>query len=242
METRHEFDQYATSYESLHNDNVSMVGADSHEFLMAKLAFCERFVRTHPMPSNGDGKVFLDYGCGTGRLGHVFHDCFDPVWTYVGVDPSVDSIKEARGHHPDPVLLHRPVRYRTLDEWRQEHEVYDFALAACVFHHIVPAARPAALRSVWERLKPGGTFAIWEHNPWNPITRRIVEACSFDKGAILLSLPEMKSVWDSLGLKSVIGDSYVTFFPGPLRSLVPLERWLGWLPLGGQWVFWARKL
>lgn len=71
MTAKQEFDEYARRYEALHNDNLSVVGADSQEFLAAKLAFCERFIRTHVRFIPG-GKLFLDYGCGTGRLGHLF--------------------------------------------------------------------------------------------------------------------------------------------------------------------------
>lgn len=240
MKIQHEFDQYARSYETLHDENLSMVGADSHEFLLAKLAFCERYVRKHQLPES-ERKTFLDYGCGTGRLGQVFHDRFDDRWTYVGIDPSEGSVKEAQAAI-DGQKAGKPVEYKTLDVWQQEKDSYDFALAACVFHHIAPSARPAALRSVWDRVKGGGTFAIWEHNPWNPVTRRIVNTCPFDKDAILLSLPEMKKMWTNLCVSSLTGYSYVTFFPGRLRLLEPLERLLGWLPLGGQWVFLAKKI
>lgn len=240
MTTQHEFDQYARAYESLHDENLSLVGADSKEFLMSKLTFCQRFAQAY-LVRDGGTKTFLDYGCGTGRLGQVFHDRFDSTWTYVGVDPSEASVNEARTS-VDGQVAKRSIKYETLDYWQQKNEVYDFALAACVFHHIAPPARAGAIRHIWDRIKPGGTFAIWEHNPWNPVTRRIVSTCPFDKDAVLLSLPEMKRLWSSLGVSSLTGSCFVTFFPGPLRKLEPFERLLGWLPLGGQWVFWARKV
>ncbi|ALA59768.1 class I SAM-dependent methyltransferase [Nitrospira moscoviensis] len=235
MTAKQEFDEYARRYEALHNDNLSVVGADSQEFLAAKLAFCERFIRTHVRFIPG-GKLFLDYGCGTGRLGHLFHDRFDADWCYVGVDPSEESIKEAQAAD-----ARGQCRYHSLTAWQSGSETYDFALVACVLHHVPPGDRPSVLRSVWDRMKPGAALVIWEHNPWNPVTRRIVDACPFDKDAVLLALPEMKKLWAHLGTESITGSSYVTFFPGPLRRLRPLERFLAWLPLGGQWVFWARK-
>jgi len=74
--TQHEFDQYARAYEPLRRTGTNSHRADSKEFLMSKLAFCQRFTQTY-LVRDGGTKTFLDYGCGTGRLGQVFHDRFD---------------------------------------------------------------------------------------------------------------------------------------------------------------------
>jgi SAM-dependent methyltransferase len=237
MTIHSEFDQFARNYESLHNANLSLVGADTKEFLQAKLKLCAILAKEFGSPRT-EGKLFLDYGCGIGRLRQEFHNWFDSTWHYVGVDPSQASVQEAQNTFIEGAAS----TFHTLGEWQKESETYDVALAACVFHHIVPSARQGTLQELWGRMNPGGILIIWEHNPWNPVTRRLVNTCPFDADAVLLSLSEMKAIWESMRVNSMSGSRYVTFFPGPLRALKPLERFLGWLPIGGQWVFWAKKL
>jgi len=238
------FDSYARNYETLHDQNLASFGAESREFLEAKLRWCAQFGTKH-FKEVSYSKKFLDYGCGTGRFGHEFHKYFSQSWTYVGVDSSVSSIKEAQEQRTasscqksrgseDPLFLR-------LDCWNQSGTQYDFILAACVFHHIEPEDRQLILRKLWKGLREGGVIVIWEHNPWNPITRRIVNDCPFDKDACLLSISEMICLWHEAINDGKTGYQFVTFFPGVLQILQPLERMLGRLPLGGQWVFWGKK-
>lgn len=239
------FDAYARDYERLHNENLASLGAESQEFLHAKLSWCAKFAAKH-FKATTSAKTFLDYGCGTGRFGHAFHIYFDQSWDYVGIDPSQASIKAAlslstTGNGPSSRPVKDPL-FLSLDSWYCSTEQYDFILAACVFHHIKPNQRGTTLQMLWKALKPGGVIVIWEHNPWNPLTRRIVKACIFDRDAVLLSLSEMLSLWKEVTNLSKRGYRFVTFFPGVLRRLQPLEPALGWLPLGGQWVFWAKKI
>src|SRR5262249_47187006 len=89
------FDSYVKSYEILHDRNLAPIGAESREFLDAKLKWCARFATKHFKPANST-RTFLDYGCGTGRFGHEFYTYFDQSWDYFGVDPSQACIKEAQ--------------------------------------------------------------------------------------------------------------------------------------------------
>jgi SAM-dependent methyltransferase len=239
------FDTYARDYERLHNENLASLGAESQEFLHAKLSWCAKFVAKH-FGATTSAKTFLDYGCGTGRLGHAFHNYFDQSWDYVGIDPSQDSIKAAMsvsttGKGPSSRTAKDPL-FLSLDSWNRSIEQYDFILAACVLHHIQPTQRRTTLQVLWKALKPGGVMVIWEHNPWNPLTQRTVKACIFDRDAVLLSVSEMRGLWKEVAGSNKTGYRFVTFFPGVLRRLQPLESALGWLPLGGQWVFWAKNI
>src|SRR5262245_46421534 len=40
---------------------------------------------------------------------------------------------------------------------------------------------------VFRAVRPGGLFAFWENNPWNPGTRYIMAQCEFDRDAMMLS-------------------------------------------------------
>jgi SAM-dependent methyltransferase len=238
------FDSCAKSYEILHDQNLAPVGAESREFLHAKLRWCARFATKHFRPTNST-RTFLDYGCGTGRFGHEFYSYFDEYWRYIGVDSSAASIKEAQEQCASEScqISHgskNPLFFR-LDSWNQSAAQYDFILAACVFHHIQPDRRQLVLRRLWDGLRQRGVIVIWEHNPWNPVTRRIVKDCPFDRDARLLSISEMIRLWRETIDKGETRYQFITFFPGTLRRLQPLEHLLGWLPLGGQWVFWGKK-
>jgi SAM-dependent methyltransferase len=238
------FNSYAQDYELMHNQNLEALGLDSREFVHAKLVWCARLTARY-FRSVSATKTFLDYGCGTGRFGHEFYSYFDPSWDYVGVDPSEASIRQAEQQcspniNRNSCTPKRPA-FQTLDSWPCSSPQYNFILAACVFHHIEPDDRLHTFQKLWQVLKPGGVLLIWEHNPWNPITRRIVSQCIFDDDAQLLSIRAMVHLWKISGLKGEKCFRFLTFFPGPLRRLTPLERLLGWVPLGGQWVFWARK-
>ena len=67
---------------------------------------------------------------------------------------------------------------------------FDLVIASCVFHHIPPQDQQMAIRYCYSRLKQGGHFIIFEHNPVNPVTRHLVKNCPFDADAVLLGMRE----------------------------------------------------
>jgi hypothetical protein len=83
-------------------------------------------------------------------------------------------------------------------------------------------------------LAPGGGVLFFEHNPHNPVTRRVVQACPFDEDAILLTRRELLRLGAAAGL-AVRRSAYIVFFPRRLACLRGLERSLGWLPMGAQY-------
>jgi hypothetical protein len=89
-------------------------------------------------------------------------------------------------------------------------------------------------------LRPGGFFALWENNPWNPGTRWIMRRIPFDRDAIPLPPPEARRLVSSAGF-AVLGTRYCFYFPRALRALRPLERLGHGVPLGAQYCVLARK-
>ena len=89
-------------------------------------------------------------------------------------------------------------------------------------------------------LSDEGSLFVFEHNPFNPVTRRIVNTCPFDRGAVLLRPKEVSDLVRGTGLETK-ERGYCLFFPGFLRGLRRLEKYLFWLPLGGQYYFKAFK-
>jgi len=91
-----------------------------------------------------------------------------------------------------------------------------------------------AVRYCCSHLKRGGQFIIFEHNPINPVTRHLVKNCPFDADAVLLSMRETIELNRNANL-NVDESSYCLFFPQQLAVLRPFEKYLRWLPIGGQY-------
>ena len=118
-------------------------------------------------------------------------------------------------------------------EWKKRS--YEIIFAAGVFHHVPQNEHKNILLELKKRMKASGNIIIWEHNPINPFTRKVVRDCAFDKDVILIPSGNMRTLLAEVQL-SPVKIIYTTFFPKFLQFLIPLERFLEWLPLGGQYV------
>jgi SAM-dependent methyltransferase len=109
-----------------------------------------------------------------------------------------------------------------------------------VFHHIPLAMRGSALQYVFRCLRPGGWFAFWENNPWNPGTRHVMAQCAFDKDAITITPSSAKKVLRDAGFE-VVSTDFCFFFPRTLRLFRFLEGSMARFPLGAQYEVLCRK-
>ena len=121
-----------------------------------------------------------------------------------------------------------------------DDEAFDVSFATCVFHHVEPGGRAGLLAEMRRATRPGGLVVIFEHNPWNPLTRRVVSTCEFDRDAELLSRRTAQRLLEDGGMGEVEG-SYILFIPRDSRSVRLLERRLGWLALGAQYIVSGRR-
>jgi len=215
--TKIDFDQYAGQYEALIAAQTSFFEKDNNYFARYKIERIKHIA--------GDVESALDFGCGIGRSMPHLREAF-PLADIAGCDPSADSLAIARRENPN-------CRFFGMEELNATTK-FDLVMASCVFHHIAPAERHKALRFCFNHLKPGGHFVIFEHNPVNPVTRHLVNTCPFDADAVLLPMRETMRRMREVQF-TIAQTGYCLFFPGPLAAFRPLEKYLSWLPLGGQY-------
>ena len=84
-------------------------------------------------------------------------------------------------------------------------------------------------------LKPSGKIIVFEHNPLNPVTRRMVDTCPFDENAVLLYSHETIDRCKRIGFRKN-NRRFTIFSPRKkvFEKLVLFESKLAWLPMGGS--------
>lgn len=227
-----EFDEFANNYESALQKGLDVSGERSEYFAIGRVKWVrrrlEKLLGCPPVL-----KSVLDFGCGTGnsvafllselRAEHV-----------TGVDTSEQSLVQARARYPSNTAT-----FVTSDS-HNPCEEFDLAFCNGVFHHIPVELRTEVVGDIYRSMKPGGWFAFWENNPWNPGTRLVMSRIPFDRDAITLTIPESKRLLKGAGFEVAKVDTCF-YLPNLLRALRPLEPCLSWLPLGAQYLVLARK-
>lgn len=217
-----DFDDYTENYNSLLRESTGFFTESEAYFARYKVDILGREV-----PATT--KRLLEYGCGIGRNIPFLRAAF-PGATIAGSDISSASLEIARRQNPG-------VEFFLEQADTDVAEPYEVIFIAGVFHHIPVRERAAVVNTLYQRLAPEGVIVIFEHNPFNPVTRKIVNDCPYDKDAVLLKPSELKALLVNAGLP-VCRSAYCLFVPPSLSALLPLEAKLGWLPLGGQ--YWVK--
>ncbi|MCS7012873.1 MAG: class I SAM-dependent methyltransferase [Chloroherpetonaceae bacterium] len=211
-----DFDNFAKSYDQIMEAQLKGFGEESAYFAEYKVRLVkERLQKT----SSALPSTILEYGCGTGRNLPFFREYF-PDAVIEGCDISAESLSIAARRAPDAALYLLPNNL--------PKKQYDLVFVACVFHHIPPAERAVVSAQIYDLMKPCGELFIFEHNPYNPITRHLVSTCPFDKDAILLTPAELATCISASHLR-LVEKRYTLFYPAPLKRLRPTEAYLGWL-------------
>lgn len=229
-----EFDKFADEYYASLVAGIAISGESPEYFSEYKIA---DIARECPQQSRSlDNRVrVLDFGAGIGNSVPFVRKHFASA-QLTCLDPSQRSLEVAKKRFPS--LAH----YVHFDgaSIPFPSDQFDIAYAMCVFHHIDHADHLALLQELRRVIKPGGSLFIFEHNPFNPLTVRVVNTCPFDENAHLIRGSEMKRRLLAGGFESA-KTKYRVFFPNLLRGLRPLESALAWLPLGGQYYVRAIK-
>jgi SAM-dependent methyltransferase len=224
-----EFDDYAADYEAALARGVGVSGEDSRYFARGRIAWLAGCL-------DGLGvrvRSVLDFGCGTGASAPLLLELLGAE-TVIGVDQSSSLLEVARRAHASARTSFLP-----RDRYRPSGEV-DLAYSNGVLHHVPPAERASAVGYVRRALGPGGLFAVWENNPWNPGARYVMSRIPFDRDAVPLKPAESRRLLDAGGF-DVVRTDFLFVFPRALKRLRPLERMLARWPLGAQYQVLCRK-
>jgi len=221
------FDDFTESYDRLHAQSTRLAGEETSFFAEYKIANVRAELDRSP-------KAILDFGCGIGNS--------IPYWKkYFGdaqltcADVSEKSLQSIREQFPDAKLHTQQITGQAL---ALSDKSFDLLYAACVFHHIDAKEHIQWLREMRRMATPGARLAIFEHNPYNPLTQKAVKDCPFDDDAVLIRGPEFRRRVQEAGWTNVRLD-YVLFFPKFLAPFRFLEKHLSWLPLGAQYVVYG---
>ena len=229
-----EFDKFADEYHASLKAGIALSGESPEYFSEYKIADIARECSNHPRSLDANVKL-LDFGAGIGNSVPYVRKHFASA-QLTCLDLSKRSLEVAQRRFPNQA------DYVSFDgasiPFPENH--FDIAYAMCVFHHIPHADHVKLLQELHRVIKPGGSLFVFEHNPYNPLTVRVVNTCPFDENAHLIRGKVLKQRMLDGGFAQV-KTRYRVFFPHFLRGLRPLESAMAWLPLGGQYFARAVK-
>jgi SAM-dependent methyltransferase len=234
-----EFDEYAADYSAgMENPLKQCLGGDAEYFIEVKVDWLLNDLHYPSPPGSSGGELrLLDYGCGAGTMLSVlrrrgFADAL------AGCDVSREMVKEAQSR----LNMEKAVELRPMIDAKAPFDggEFDVVVLSSVLHHVDLASRNNTYADALRVLKPQGRIYIFEHNPFNPVTRWVVKHTAIDKNAVLLTPAAVRKGLRTAGAM-LVRTSYLMFFPPRWTHCRRLERLLHWLPCGGQYVVKAEK-
>lgn len=226
-----EFDAVACNYEETLQRGLHLSGESAAYFAASRAAWTRK--RLNRFNISKSLHLGIDFGCGTGNsIPHLQHTL--GCRAVVGLDPSIQSLQVARASHPASTF-----QFYTLDAYRPRGDA-DLVFCNGVFHHIPPNERTRAIETITSLLRPGGVFAYWENNCWNPGTRFLMKRIPFDRDAVPISIPQSRRLLEQAKLQVICVDTCF-YFPRVLKWLRGFEPYLCKFPLGAQYLCLAMK-
>jgi SAM-dependent methyltransferase len=227
--THTDYDRYRDRYGEELDRAVSFLGASHDFFTRAKAEELVRLARLHlGDPAELDA---VDVGCGIGLTDRHLVGRFRSL---TGTDVSAGVLETAARENPG-------VRYELAERDRLPFDdgAFDLAFAVCVVQVVAPSARPRFVAELARVTRPGGLVVVFEHNPYNPLTRLVVRRCEFGADARMLGMAEAERLLHENGVTPV-DRGFVLLFPSRRRRVLAVERALRRLPLGAQYYLAGR--
>jgi SAM-dependent methyltransferase len=223
------FDAYADDYDMALARGISVSGEKKDYFAQRRIEWLRDCLNRFSVSVT----ALMDFGCGTGSSSRLFFDILG-VEYFVGTDQSPKSLQIAKRKHGS-----ERAQFFLFDEYQPQHQ-FDLVFCNGVFHHIPPAERGGAVDYILRSLRPGGLFAFWENNPWNPGTRYVMSRIPFDREAITLSSPKAQQLLRLAGFE-ILRTDFLFIFPRTLRWCRGIEPSCSRLPFGAQYQVLCRK-
>jgi SAM-dependent methyltransferase len=224
-----DYDQYRDRYRDELDRAVSFAGRSHDFFTRAKAEELVRLADTHlGEPARLEA---LDVGCGIGLTDRCLAGRFRKL---TGTDVSPGVLETAARENPG-------VRYELAERGRLPFEAaaFDLAFAVCVLQVVPREQRPRFVVELARVTRPGGLVVVFEHNPYNPLTRLVVHRCEFGGDARMLGIAEAEPLLRGNGLTPV-DRGFVLLFPSRRKRVLAFERALRRAPLGAQYYVAAR--
>lgn len=218
------FDEFTDTYNAHLKEQTKLFTSNDGYFAQYKVDITKKII-ANPL-------TILEFGCGIGRNVPFLKKAF-PNSTIVGTDISLDSLAYAHKANPDVQFI--PTAELSNSEMR-----FDLIFVASVYHHIPCNQRANVTKLLYNSLAPRGQLIIFEHNPYNPVTRKIVSNCPYDEGVVLLAPRTLKNFVREAGFE-LYRQGYCLFFPPWIPLMNAIEPYLKWLPMGGQYWVHATK-
>ena len=222
------FDEYASDYDAALERGLAVAGESKDYFARNRIAWLSgnlAALREQP-------QQIMDYGCGIGSA-VPFPDRF----LLHGLDRRRRRVREVSGTWRRQVSAR--ATFLSCDEYVPRSAI-DLVFCNGVFHHIDPQDRASAVDYVYRSLRPGGVFALWENNPWNPGTRYVMSRIPFDRDTTPVAAPETRRLLSAGGFE-ILRTDYLFLFPRMLSWLRALEPRLSGLPFGAQYQVLCRR-
>lgn len=234
-----DFNKFARNYSGGNEDPLKrLFGENLNQFIYVKAKWLWNYLhRSQDEPILNENDHLLDYGCGTGEM-LTWLKIFGFPGKMHGADVSPAMLDEAEKRWR---INGKPL-FSCIGETKTDFADNSFSciVAACVFHHIQPEKRDVVFQEIKRILAPGGIIVVFEHNPFNPLTRLIVKRSVIDKGVRLLYPSEIMDRFTRAHLTDFLLE-YIMFFPPKIKMLNGLENYLNWCPLGAQYAAVGRK-
>lgn len=225
------YDEYRDRYVDDLDAAVRFSGKD-HEFFTGRKAdeLLDLALRNVGPP---DRLNALDAGCGIGLTDAYLTHRFASL---TGVDVSPGVLERAAQRNPG-------VRYELYDGERLPFadETFDVTFTAGVVQVLSAERRPAFVGELGRVTTRGGIVVVFEHNPYNPLTRLAVRRFTLGHDARMLSARQLVSLLGRAGLAE-LERAHILLLPSDHRVARSLERRLRRLPFGAQYVIVARPV
>lgn len=211
-----DFDDFSSDYEKKLLESFGRLDNNFSYYHAGKAKIAKRELGHDP-------SKILDFGCGVGSMLKFLKDNFKDSTLYA-YDKSLKSLAYVKSRYPEVNCI----------EKFDNAEKFDLIILTNVIHHVKSAERDELFEKIFGLLNDNGRLLIFEHNPYNPITLKIVSNCEFDVDAELINKMNLIKICRKNNFK-LEKSGYIHFFPSKLKLFFNFEKYMKWLFLGAQY-------